>query len=438
MNSGNKNGFLTGLAVGILGAVSIALISILIVFSGIEPSNTTDVTPTNGAAPTGSLQPTNGIKPTSGAVNPGNSDNIFESVTNEELLKKIREISEIIDKNALYPTTDEERANNAMAGILNALNDKYAAYYPVESMKAFQESTSGTYSGIGALVSQDPNTKEISVVRPFEGGPAYKAGLKKGDVFVKIADIDVAGMDINEAVTHMKGPAGTDVVVTIRRGEELITFTLTRATIEVPTVEYEMLANNIGYIQVTEFDEVTVSQFANAMKDLQKQGMEAIVIDLRDNPGGLVNTAVSMIDRIVPTGVAVYTQDRYGNKDYAYATTAAELNIPCCVLVNGNSASASEIFCGALRDYNKAKIVGTTTYGKGIVQVIQYLSDGSGLKYTVSEYFTPGGYAVHGVGIVPDIEVELDEELKTLSEIPKDKDNQLQTAVKELLKQLGK
>jgi carboxyl-terminal processing protease len=276
------------------------------------------------------------------------------------------------------------------------------------------------------------------VVRPFEGGPAFNAGLKKGDVFVKIADIDVAGMDINEAVTHMKGPAGTDVVVTIRRGEELITFTLTRATIEVPTVEYEMLANNIGYIQVTEFDEVTVSQFANAMKDLQKQGMEAIVIDLRDNPGGLVNTAVSMIDRIVPTGVAVYTQDRYGNKDYAYATTAAELNIPCCVLVNGNSASASEIFCGALRDYNKAKIVGTTTYGKGIVQVIQYLSDGSGLKYTISEYFTPGGYAVHGVGIVPDIEVELDEELKTLSEIPKDKDNQLQTAVKELLKQLGK
>ncbi|MBO7401766.1 MAG: S41 family peptidase [Lachnospiraceae bacterium] len=429
MNSGNKNSFLTGLAVGIVCALSAAMAAILIYLTGVKPE-----TPSGENKPT--LSPTSALQPTNGAS--ANKDDVFTSISNEELLSKLREINGIIDKNSLYGATDEDKANAVIAGILNALNDKYAAYYTIDNMKAFQESTSGTYSGIGALVSQDPYSKEISIVRPFEGGPAYNSGLLKGDVFVKVAGIDVAGMDINEVVSYMKGPAGTDVEITVRRGEELITKTLTRATIEVPTVESEMLDNNIGYIQVTEFDGVTVSQFTNAITKLQKEGMEALVLDLRDNPGGLVDTAVSIADRIVPTGVVVYTEDNTGRRDYNYARTATELNIPVCVLINGNSASASEILCGALRDYNKATIVGTTSYGKGIVQVIQYLSDGSGLKYTISQYFTPSGYAVHGVGIVPDIEVELDEELQKLSEIPKDKDNQLQTAVKELLRQLGK
>ncbi len=439
-----KRSFKKGIVTGVTVSLIVALVLVIAAFFGKDliqgNKGGTDITgmPTSGLTEGAQMPtqagvtpvPTKPVKPVGG--------NIFSSITNEELLSKIREINDIIDQGSLYGASDEAKVEAVISGILNALNDKYAAYYTVENMQKFQESTSGTYSGIGALVSQNPDTKVITIVRPFAGGPAYNAGLLKDDVIVNVAGIDVTNMDINEVVTYMKGPAGTNVTIQIRRDGELKTYTLTRATIEVPTVEHEMLADKIGYIQVTEFDGVTVEQFYSAVADLEKQGMEGLVIDLRDNPGGLVSTAVSLVDRIVPTGVVVYTEDKNGNKDYNYGTTATELKIPICLIVNGNSASASEIFAGALRDYGKCTIVGTTTYGKGIVQVIQYLSDYSGLKYTISQYFTPSGYAVHGVGIVPDVVVELDEELLKLSEIPKDRDNQLQEAVKQLKKKLGK
>lgn len=424
----NKGGFAAGLAIGLCAAL-IIVFAYLWTWSIPEDPNGGETNVTGTPTPTTAANSGNNS-------NSGNTENIFSSITNEELLAKIAEINKLIDQGSLYGASDEEKANAVISGILSALNDNYAAYYTVSDMAAMMESTSGTYCGIGALVSQNRLTGEITIVRPFKDGPAYKAGMLKDDVIVSVDGISVDGMDLNEVVTYMKGEPQTTVKIVVKRDGKEIELVITRDKIEVPTVEYELLDGNVGYIQVTEFDDVTTDQFKKAISALEKQGMVALVIDLRDNPGGLVSTAVNMIDRVVPTGIAVYTQDKDGNKSYEYATTAAELKIPVAVLVNGNSASASEIFTGALRDYDKAIVVGTQTYGKGIVQVVTYLSDGSGLKFTISEYFTPKGTAVHGVGITPDIEVELDESLKGLSEIPKDKDNQLQAAVNALLEKL--
>ena len=213
---------------------------------------------------------------------------------------------------------------------------------------------------------------------------------------------------------------------------------VTRAWIEVPTIEYEMLDDKIGYISVSEFDEVTVEQFNTAVTSLEKQNMKGLVIDLRDNPGGLVDSAVSMLDRILPKGLLVYTEDKNGTREEEFAKDNTQLQVPLVLLMNGNSASASEIFAGAVKDFGKGKVVGTQSYGKGIVQIVAYVNDGSGIKFTVSQYFTPKGNAVHELGITPDVVVELDEKLKTLSEIPKDQDNQLQEAIKVLKEEIKK
>jgi len=419
-NNDNKK-FLSGLALGVVVSLLLALAVLFVYLSGVDVPEIEPIGPTPTTAASANVK-----------------GDIFTSVTNEELLSKIKEIKDMIDKNSLYGSTDKEQVDTLLAGLLNSLDDGYSAYYNKENMDALMESTSGTYCGVGILVSQSVITGVITVVRPFKDGPAYNAGMLKGDIIIKVDGISVEDTDLNEVVTHMKGEEGTSVTITVLRGEEEIDLTMKRAKIEVPTVEYEMLENKIGYIQVTEFDDVTIDQFKKAIADLEDKGMVALVIDLRDNPGGLVNTAVKMVDRIVPTGLVVYTEDAAGNRKNDYATTAQEMNIPIAVLVNGNSASASEIFCGALRDYEKAIIVGTQTYGKGIVQVVATLSDGTGVKFTTAEYFTPSGYAVHGKGITPDVVVDLDEELKTLSEIPKDKDNQLKAAVEELLKEINK
>ncbi|MEE1243104.1 S41 family peptidase [Frisingicoccus sp.] len=319
---------------------------------------------------------------------------------------------------------DEEKLEEMIyLGYVSGLEEAYSTYYTAEQFTQVMESSSGIYSGIGAYVSQNVNTGIITIVNPFEGAPAANAGIKKDDILFKVEGEEVTGQDLNMVVAKLKGEEGTTVNVTMYRPSEdtYIDFTVERAVVNVPTVTYKMLENNIGYIQVTEFDEVTVEQFSAAIDDLESQGMEKVIFDLRDNGGGLLTSVCSMLDRILPEELLVYTIDKDGNREEEWAQNPDQIDLPMVVLVNGNTASASEIFAGTLKDYDKAEIIGTTTFGKGIVQTIIPLNDGSALKLTTSEYYTPAGICIHGKGIEPDLTVEYDAEAE--------EDNQLQAAM---------
>ena len=250
--------------------------------------------------------------------------------------------------------------------------------------------------------------------------------------------VGVTGMDLHNVVAMMKGPEATKVKVTVvRDGEpDPVELVITRAKIEIETIEYEMLENNIGYILISGFEEPTPKQFKDAINDLQKQGMKGLVLDLRDNGGGLVDAVVEMLDYILPKGMIVYTEDKYGNREEYKGTDKDVLDLPMTVLINGNSASAAEIFAVAMQDYKAATLVGTTSFGKGIVQTILPLTDGTAVKITISRYFSPKGVCIHGEGVTPDVEVELKDELRQLVVIPKDQDNQLAVAISLILNEL--
>ena len=260
---------------------------------------------------------------------------------------------------------------------------------------------------------------------------AAKAGLKKGDILFQVDGKDVSGKKLDEIVTEIKGEKGTEVKLTVLRGEERekVTTSVIRDTIEVQTVEYEMMEDQIGYLAVSEFDSVTYEQYQTALKDLEAQGMKGLVIDLRNNPGGNLDIVCEMLDLILPKGLIVYTEDKDGEKQEYTSDADYDYDVPMTVLINGNSASASEIFAGAVQDYEKADIVGTTSYGKGVVQSVYALKDGTCVKLTVAEYFTPKGRSINGKGITPDVEVEYE-----YNEEEPEADNQLERAV-EVLKQ---
>lgn len=419
-----KNKFVTGIITGAACALIAATLLFVVYFASISSDEVEQNGEQNHAVAT--------IAP-----EPDQSEGVL-AVPDDEVLEKVQYIKNMINQYSLYGASEEEMLDGMYRGLLWSIDDAYSAYYTVDEMKSLMESSSGFYCGIGVMVSQNVYTGIITVVKPFKDGPAYNAGMRKEDILIKVEDEDVTGVDLNEVVARIKGEEGTKVNVTVLRGEEEISMDVTRAWIEVPTIEYEMLDDKIGYISVSEFDEVTVDQFENALATLEKQKMKGLVIDLRDNPGGLVDSAVTMLDRILPKGLLVYTEDKNGKRQEEYAKDKLELKVPLVLLMNQNSASAAEIFAGAVQDFEKGKIVGTQSYGKGIVQIVAYVNDGSGIKFTVSQYFTPDGNAVHEVGITPDVVVELDEELKTLSEIPKEKDNQLQEAIKVLKEEIKK
>lgn len=418
-----KNKFVTGIITGAACALIAATLLFVVYFAGL-PTNEAEASERNG-------------KENAMLMEEPEAEGVF-SVSDDTMLEKMEYIKDMIRQYSLYGATDEEMLEGIYRGLLWSIDDAYSAYYTVDEMKALMESSSGYYCGVGVMVSQNVYTGIITVVKPFKDGPAYSAGMRKEDILIRVEDEEVTGVDLNEVVAKIKGEEGTTVRLTVLRGEEEIEMEVTRAWIEVPTIEHEMLENKIGYISVSEFDQVTVEQFNQAIASLEQQNMEGLIIDLRDNPGGLVDSAVAMLDRILPKGLVVYTEDKNGNRDEEHAVDKLELKVPLVVLMNHNSASASEIFAGAVQDYNKGTIVGTQSYGKGIVQIVAYVNDGSGIKFTVSQYFTPNGNAVHEVGITPDVVVELDEELKTLSEIPKDKDNQLQEAIRVLKDMINK
>lgn len=315
--------------------------------------------------------------------------------------------------------------------MVSGLDDKYAVYYTKDEYKDISEKTKGEFCGIGAYISQGKNDNSLKVAGVVKGGPAEKAGIKKGDIIVEVDGENIQGKDSSYAVSKMKGKKGTNVSISVvRKGNKKpITFNIKREVIHDNTVSYKMLDNNIGYISVSAFETVTKKQFKSAVDCLEKKNEKGLIIDLRDNGGGLLDTALDMLDHILPKKLVVYTKDKNGVAEEYYTKDDKEIKIPIVILVNGNSASASEVFCGALRDYGKAKLLGTKTFGKGIVQSSFAFRDGTGLKFTTSKYYTPKGINIHGTGFEPDIKVKSNGKMTALKESGYKVDNQINAAL---------
>ncbi|MFV0344345.1 MAG: S41 family peptidase [Anaerocolumna sp.] len=405
-----KNKFLTGFLSGLVGALFIGTIGLTIYVTQVEGNDLT--------------------KQNVGTTSEDDNDSVTGQPS-QAVIDKINKLELLIDQYYMDEVDESAMADGIYKGLLQSLNDPYSVYYTKDEYTALMESSSGIYCGIGATVSQDVKTGIISIVKPFVTGPAYEAGVLPGDIIYKVNGEEVTGEDLTEVVGKIKGEEGSKAEITIvREGEaDPLEFSIARRTIEVPTIEYEMLDNKIGYITISEFDEVTAEQFREAVADLESQGQKGLIIDVRNNPGGLLTTVVDMLDRILPKGLIVYTEDKYGTREEKFSTAKEEFDKPLAVLINGNSASASEIFAGAIQDYKVGTIVGTTSFGKGIVQSIIPLTDGTAIKVTVSKYFTPEGRNIHKIGIEPDVEVELNEDLRQKVVIEKDEDNQLQKAI---------
>ena len=317
--------------------------------------------------------------------------------------------------------------NGIYSGMIASLGDPYSAYYSVEELKEMQQDVEGIYYGIGAYVGIDSSTTLPVISGVIEDTPAQEADLRAGDIIYKIDGTSTQGMDTSDAVELIRGEENTVVHLTlIRSGEtDYIEVDVTRRKVESPTVNYEMLDGNIGYIQIVEFDKVTVDQFTEALAVCKGSNMEALILDLRSNPGGSLSVVCDIARKILPEGLIVYTEDKYGQREEFSCDGNNELTIPMVVLVNGYSASASEILAGAIQDYGKGTLMGTQTFGKGIVQRVISLSDGSAVKLTISTYYTPKGKNIHGVGITPDEVVEFEPELYYNDGI----DNQLEAAI---------
>lgn len=339
--------------------------------------------------------------------------------------EKVEALKKLIDEKYMGEVDEDALKEGLYKGYVQGLDDPYSVYYDEEETKELYETTEGEYSGIGAVLSQDLKSGVITLVQIYEDSPADKAGLKDEDILTKVGTLDVTGMDLSEVVTYIKGEKGTEVELTVLRGEDAdeVTVTAVRDTVEAQTVEYEMLEDQIGYLAVSEFDSVTYRQYEEALEALSDQGMEGLVVDLRNNPGGNLNTVCDMLDLVLPEGTIVYMEDKEGKRQTYSSDDAHQLDVPMAVLVNGNSASASEIYAGAIQDHEAGTIVGTQTYGKGVVQQIFDLGDGTSVKLTIAEYFTPKGRSINGEGVTPDLEVEYEPDEKD-----PEADNQLEAA----------
>ena len=359
-------------------------------------------------------------------------------VVGKDTNAKLEAIQKILDSNFYFEEDEQAKQDGIIKGYMEGLDDPYSVYYTKEEYDDFMEDTEGEYVGVGVQVSQSMDTNIITVVKVFEG-PAKEAGIEAGDVITEVNGEDISDQDIDTVVDKIRGVEGTEVTITVYRGSDGKDheYTMNRKKVENPTVEYKMLSDNIGYIEISSFYEVTAQQFISAVEDLDAQGMEGLIVDLRDNGGGLLDIAVEMLDFMLPEGKIVYTEDKEGNIIDSYnSTDEQQFTKPLAVLVNGYSASASEIFAGAIKDYGIGTLVGTNTYGKGIVQRMFPLDDGSAIKVTIAKYFTPNGNDIHKIGIKPDVEVEFDSQ--AYRESDGEKDNQLDAAVDEVLKKLGK
>ena len=367
---------------------------------------------------------------------------IGDSVVTGNSAHKAARIEKLVEGNYLEETDSDTLAEGMYAGMMASLQDPYSGYFSEENYKRLMESTEGKYTGIGLTMQQDQETKEITVYDCYAGGPAEKAGVKKGDVIYKVGDRLASEMSVTEIANEIKNGNVEEVKFTIKRGDEEIEVTIIPDTVEIPVVNSKMLKDKQGYVQIKEFTEGTPEQFRTAYEELKKENMKGMIIDLRNNPGGLLTSVCETLEQILPEGMIVYTEDKYGNRDEHTCEGKTPIEIPLVVLINEESASAAEIFAGAVKDHQIGTLVGTTTFGKGIVQKTYALGDGSAVKMTVSKYYTPKGVNIHGEGIHPDVEVEWPEkeenlsDVSELSELPENewlsKDNQMKKSMQVL------
>ena len=311
---------------------------------------------------------------------------------------------------------DEQQMTDYMfLGLVAGLGDRYSTYYTEEEYEQIQRSQNGEYEGIGITLAQRTEDGKLQVVECTEDSPADRAGVQAGDLIESINGTDTEGMTSSQAVELISQSESDEITMSLYREEteETLEVSIVKETVEMQSVNSRMLENQVGYIQITEFTGVTASQFQTAYEELTAQGMQKLVIDLRGNPGGLVDSVCDTLSQILPEGVIVYTEDKNGNRSERDCAGESPIDIPLAVLVNEESASASEIFAGAVKDYEIGTIVGTTTYGKGVVQNTFRLSDGSVIRLTIAHYYTPEGNDINGVGITPDVEVEQPEDSET-------------------------
>lgn len=369
---------------------------------------------------------------------------IAGSYSNTQALKlKLDTVNTYIDKNYLYDDVDFDKANtSAIKAYVESLEEPYTHYYSKEEFESYISNVEESYVGIGVIISADTENDKIVVVSPLKASPAYEAGIKPGDFILAVEgeSFDASGMDA--CVSAIKGgKEGTKVNITVERDGKKKEYSVERREIIENSVSYEMLEDKTGYISISRFntnsdtsEETTYTEFVDAIESLNSDGMEKLIIDVRDNPGGVLDIVCDIADYILPEGIITYTETRTGIRN-EYKSDKNEFDIPMAVLINGSSASASEILAGALKDYDRAEIIGETSFGKGIVQNVFPFSDGSGMSMTVSKYYTPNGTSIHEIGVKPDVEVKMPEEYKDYyaSDVPRDKDTQLKKAI-EILK----
>lgn len=360
-----------------------------------------------------------------------------ETFMDERILGKIEYLEGLIhEKYYLKEMSDEELETGLYRGMMDALDDPYSVYYTQEELNALMDQTQGIYYGVGAYVAIDASTALPKISGIIEGTPAEEADLRPDDLIYMVDDVHTEGLALSEVVALIKGPEGTTVKLTLVRDKEpdYVEKIVERRKVESPTVKYKMLEDGMAYIEITEFDDVTVDQFADALATVKGSDAKGIIMDLRGNPGGNLSAVVDMSRMILPKGLIVYTEDKAGKRSEYKCDGLRELQLPLVVLVDGNSASAAEIMAGAIQDYGLGTLVGTTTFGKGIVQQIFSLGDGSAVKVTISSYYTPNGRNIHGTGIEPDVVCEFDGE--TYYSTEDHYDNQLEKAKEELKKKM--
>lgn len=353
------------------------------------------------------------------------------ALSDTKTVQKLNYLESLINEEYLEEKEEDSLREGLYAGLMSGLNDPYSTYYTAEQYKELNTSNEGSYVGIGAVLQKDKDGG-AKIVQLYEGGSGEQAGLKKGDVLKAIDGEDVTEKETSDIASMIRESDKDSVTLTIQRDEETKEIKVEIRDVEIQTVSHEMLDDETGYIRISEFSEVTSNQYKKAFEDLQDKGMKKLVVDLRDNPGGLLTAVCDVLRQILPEGLIVYTEDKNGKKEEEKCDGKSELAMPLAVLVNGGSASASEIFAGAVKDYGIGTIVGTTTYGKGIVQTIQPLSDGSAVKITIAKYFTPKGNDINKKGIAPDVEAELSEDSTDWTELTHEEDTQLQAALKEI------
>ncbi len=347
------------------------------------------------------------------------SKDLYESYAK---YNKLLGLEEMIQGDYYQEVSEDNLVDGALKGLFEGLNDPYSQYYTSDEFQSLKEQTSGSFVGIGVYIGVNPEDNKLTIISPIEGSPASKAGIKSGDIVLKVDGESVDSKKIDEVIKNIKGKENTKVNLTVQRSEEELSFDITRETIVTKSVSNEVMDGNIGYLRITSFDENTYKEFKENLSELQSKEVKGLVIDLRDNPGGLLDVCVDIADDLIGKGTIVYTKDNTGNKEY-YKSDDKEIDMPIAVLINGGSASASEILTAALVDNEKAIAIGETSFGKGLVQSVKGLKDGTGYKLTTAQYFTPNGDYINGKGITPKIQ-------------EKDENQQLKSALEYIKKEI--